>query len=58
MKPLNMADLRQAIEAAPADGVALLPTERRWLEQVETEVLAGRAALSELAAIRGERPTA
>lgn len=52
MKRLNLAELRQAIEAAPADGVALLPTERSWLEQVEAEVIAGRAASRELAAVR------
>lgn len=41
---LDLAQLRAAIAAAPADGQALLPTERRWLEQVEAEIVAGRAA--------------
>lgn len=48
-KPLDMAALRATIEAAPAKGRAAI-VHRDWLEQVEREIIEGRAARAQLAA--------
>lgn len=53
MKHLDLDALRGAIAAAPPEGLVELPTTKRWLEQVELEISAGRAAQAQLAVRQG-----
>lgn len=54
---IDLNNLRRAIETAgPGDRAAVV--NRRWLEEVERELITGNAALAELAAIRAERGAA
>jgi hypothetical protein len=50
---ITLESIRRAIEAAPADGEALLPVTRSQLEDLERELVAGRAAIAEITARRG-----
>lgn len=52
VKPIDMAELRRTIEAAPLDGAAA-GVSRAWLEQVERELREGRAARAMLSAHQG-----
>jgi hypothetical protein len=54
---IDMKNLRRSIEALPVGGCAAMVT-RRWLQEVELELVTGNAALAELAAIRAERGAA
>lgn len=51
---ISLTDLRRTIDRAPKAGAAA-SVSRRWLEEVERELVTGNAAVAELAAIRAER---
>lgn len=50
---ITIDSIRRAIEATPAEGHAALPVTRHDLETLERELVAGRAAMSQLAICRG-----
>jgi hypothetical protein len=51
-KPIDMAALRRTIEAAPVGGEGAI-VSRRWLEQVERQLLAAQAMVGAERGIAG-----